>query len=178
MSSDRLGLVRPSAEHEESVLQYRREFIDSGDELHGSGGLATASTFEQWLSEIRGYEDGTNVGEGKVPATQYLAVRRSDGRLVGILNLRHRLNDALLTEGGHIGFGVRMSERRRGYATEMLELALQRCRDMGISRVLVTCDEDNVGSIAVIRANGGVLEPSDEVGSTQRYWIVPATCPS
>jgi predicted acetyltransferase len=176
MSSARLALVRPRAEHEELVLEYREEFIQSGDELHGSGGLATASTFQQWLFEVRGYEDGTRVGEGKVPATQYLAVRTSDERLVGILNLRHRLNDALLIEGGHIGYSVRTSERRKGYATKMLELALHRCRDIGIERVLLTCDTDNVASARVIRANGGVLDGetySEEGRLTQRYWIVP-----
>jgi predicted acetyltransferase len=176
MSIDRLALVRPSAAYEHAALDYRDEFVRSGDELHGSGGLATAPTFEQWLSEVRRYEDGVDIGDDKVPATQYLAIRVSDDRLVGILNLRHRFNDALLIEGGHIGYSVRASERRKGYATEILRQALRRCQDMEIDRVLLTCYTDNVASAAVIRSNGGVLD--DETCSadgrlSQRYWIRP-----
>ena len=95
-------------------------------------------------------------------------------RLLGAVNIRHYLNEALLREGGHIGDGIRPGERRKGYASEMIRLALIECRKLGIDRVLMTCDKDNVGSVKSIIKNGGVLENefvnSDGV-TEQRYWI-------
>lgn len=113
------------------------------------------------------------VHPGLVPATTLLAVRTSDNRLVGMVNIRHRLNDWLLQSGGHIGYGVRRSERRRGYATAMLRQALGYCRRMGMPRVLVTCDSENIGSARTIMKNGGVLENEIPDGDRvkQRYWF-------
>ena len=95
-------------------------------------------------------------------------------RLLGAVNIRHRLNDYLLREGGHIGDGIRPSERRKGYATEMIRLALIECKKLGMDRVLIVCDRDNVGSAKSIIHNGGILE-NEFVNSDgeveQRYWI-------
>ena len=93
--------------------------------------------------------------------------------MVGAVNIRHRLNDRLLLDGGHIGDGVRPSERGRGVATAMIGLALEECRRLGIRRVLMVCDKDNIASARSIIKNGGVLENEVVVdGETvQRYWI-------
>ena len=95
-------------------------------------------------------------------------------RLLGAINIRHHLDDYLLREGGHIGDGIRPSERRKGYATEMIRLALIECRELGIEKVLMTCDRDNIASAKSIINNGGILENefinSDGV-IKQRYWI-------
>ena len=93
--------------------------------------------------------------------------------LVGAVDIRHSLNEALLLDGGHIGDGVRPSERRKGYATEMIALALDECRKLGIEKVLMVCNKENTGSAKSIRNNGGVLENEINVeGETvQRYWI-------
>ena len=92
---------------------------------------------------------------------------------VGAVNIRHYLNDALLFGGGHIGDGVRPSERRKGIATQMIGLALEECRKLGIDRVLMTCDKENTGSAKSIQNNGGVLENEIETDGEilQRYWI-------
>lgn len=89
------------------------------------------------------------------------------------MNIRHYLTDALLYTGGHIGDGVRPSERRKGYATAMIALALDECRKLGLDRVLMTCDKTNVGSAKSIIKNGGVLENEvlDDGVLEQRYWI-------
>lgn len=95
-------------------------------------------------------------------------------RLLGAVNIRHYLNDSLLKEGGHIGDGIRPSERRKGYATEMIRLALLECKKLGIDKVLMTCDQDNIGSVRAIVKNGGVLENefvNAEGHVEQRYWI-------
>lgn len=92
---------------------------------------------------------------------------------MGAVNIRHYLNDKLFETGGHIGDGIRPSERRKGYATAMIGLALEECRKLGIDRVLICCDKDNIGSVKSIQRNGGVLENEVEENGNivQRYWI-------
>ena len=109
-----------------------------------------------------------------VPSSTFFLLDTERNRLLGAVNIRHYLNEFLLQEGGHIGDGIRPSERRKGYATEMIRLALDECRKLGIDRVLMTCDKDNIGSAKSIIKNGGVLENEfvNEDGVTeQRYWI-------
>lgn len=118
--------------------------------------------------------------EGRVPDTTRFCLDLDRNRLVGAVNIRHYLNEGLLQTGGHIGDGIRPGERRKGYGTAMLGLALEECRRLGITRVLVTCDVDNIGSRKCIERNGGVLENEvEEDGSmTRRYWIALSGEPS
>ncbi|MBO4297241.1 MAG: GNAT family N-acetyltransferase [Clostridia bacterium] len=112
--------------------------------------------------------------EGLVPDSVFFLLDEDRNRLLGAVNIRHYLNDYLLKEGGHIGDGIRPSERRKGYATEMVRLALIECKKLGIDRVLMTCDKDNVGSAKSILKNGGVLENeflNEDGNIEQRYWI-------
>ncbi len=103
----------------------------------------------------------------------FFAYDRERDILVGAVDIRHSLNEALLLDGGHIGDGVRPSERRKGYATAMIALALDECRKLGIEKVLMVCNKENTGSAKSIQNNGGVLENEINVeGETvQRYWI-------
>ena len=112
--------------------------------------------------------------EGKVPDSVFFLLDEERNILLGAVNIRHYLNDYLLKYAGHIGDGIRPSERRKGYATEMIRLALLECKKLGIYKVLMVCDKDNVGSRKSIVSNGGVLEDEfvDEKGKVnQRYWI-------
>ena len=112
--------------------------------------------------------------DGKVPDSVFFLLDTDRNILLGAVNIRHRLNNHLLQFGGHIGDGVRPSERRKGYATEMIRLSLIECKKLGINRVLMVCDKTNVGSAKSIIKNGGVLENElvDDNGKTQqRYWI-------
>ena len=111
---------------------------------------------------------------GRVPDSVFFLLDNDRDRLLGAVNIRHYLSDALLKEGGHIGDGIRPSERRRGYGTEIVRLALIECRKLGITKVLMTCDKDNVASAKTIIKNGGVLENefvNSEGNVEQRYWI-------
>ena len=109
-----------------------------------------------------------------VPSSLYYAYNSCEDIMVGAVNIRHYLNEKLLFDGGHIGDGVRPSQRRKGYATKIISLALDECRKLGINKVLITCNKDNIGSAKSIIKNGGILENEviDEDGIiVQRYWI-------
>ena len=112
--------------------------------------------------------------DGKVPNSVFFLLDTERDRLLGAINIRHYLDDELLREGGHIADGIRPSERGKGYATEMIRLALIECRKLGIDQVLITCCKDNIGSAKSIINNGGILENeiiNSEGEIEQRYWI-------
>lgn len=168
-----ITLISPEHCHEDVVMDYKAEFERYGENIDGSGMLGQAETFTQWFELLKDNEKEETVREGYVPANTYLAVRQSDGRVIGSISIRLRLNDYLAAYGGHIGYSVRHTERQKGYAKEMLRLALSKCKEQGINKALITCDKENLPSARTILANGGVLENEvPEDGSiTQRYWI-------
>ena len=130
---------------------------------------------KEWLDHVIRYTDPATLPEGKVLATQFLAVRESDGGLVGMIQVRHYFNEYLEKYAGHIGYSVRPCERRKGYAKEMLRLALPYCKGIGLDRVLISCEPDNEGSRRTILSNGGVYEstvhePGENI-DLERYWI-------
>ncbi len=126
--------------------------------------------FDHYLEEL-----DCKVETGRmVPSSVFFLLDIDRDRLIGAVDIRHYLNERLLRDGGHIGDGVRPSERRKGYATEMIRLALIECGKLGINKVLMICNKDNIGSAKSIIRNGGVLENeiTDPDGVTeQRYWI-------
>ena len=111
--------------------------------------------------------------DGLVPSSTFFLLDEDRIRLLGACNIRHYLNEDLLATGGHIGDGIRPSERRKGYATKMISLALEECKKLGINKVLITCDKNNIGSMKSIINNGGVLENEviENGEILQRYWI-------
>ena len=127
----------------------------------------------EYLRILADHRIGANLPDGYVPDT--FVVAEVDGQIVGRVSIRHHLNDLLRVEGGHIGYAVLPQFRRRGYATEILRQALIVARSIGIDRVLVTCDDDNAASIAVIEANGGKLDAvrpaTADAPPHRRYWI-------
>jgi len=166
-----MELIFPSIEMKQAALDYRQEHFDCGETMiNGDAGLDMAETYESWLEKIR---DDLIRDEGDyVPATVYFGINK--GKLIGTIQIRHKLNDHLIKNGGHIGYGVRPSERRKGHATEMLALALKKCRDLGIDKALITCDKGNLGSLRTIENNGGIFEDEfleSDGNITLRYWI-------
>lgn len=125
--------------------------------------------FTQYLESL----EVKDASDGKVPDSTFFALDEERNILLGAVNIRHYLNEALLLNGGHIGDGIRPSERRKGYATQMIELALEECRKLGLDKVLMVCDKENIGSAKSIMKNGGVLENEIVVDGVteQRYWI-------
>ncbi len=167
-------LVKPAWEHERAVMEYRDEFLRADDDLAGTAGLRHAESYRTWLQRVQKNESPETVDEGLVDATNFLAIRESDGALIGFIDVRHRLNDYLTLFGGHIGYSVRSCERQKGYATEMLRQALVYCKAIGLKRVLITCNDDNEASRRTILANCGVIEniATEDCGQVvERYWI-------
>lgn len=111
--------------------------------------------------------------DGRVPDSTFFCLDKERDIFVGAVNIRHYLTEAMLLNGGHIGDGVRPSERRKSIATRMIGMALEECRKLGIHRVLMVCDKENIGSAKSIQRNGGVLENEVIVDGVteQRYWI-------
>ena len=163
-----MELRRPTLADKETVLDMMAEF-EANQSAH-DGGFWDAENFvyEEWLESNQNHEMGINLPEGWVPDIQLVAFSR-DGQAVGFLNLRLRLNNYLLNEGGHIGYSIRPSERGKGYGKEALHQGLQVAKEKNIHRALVTCSTENPASRAVILANGGVYE--DNRNGTERYWI-------
>jgi ribosomal-protein-serine acetyltransferase len=166
-----LALVTPTAEHEEQAMEYKREHDEHGEHhIHGSSGFYHAENYGEWLEKVIAGEH--IIYDDLVRCSTYFAV--VDGKIVGTISVRHKLNDSLLKNGGHIGYGVRPTERRKGYASKMLILALAKCNELGIEKALVTCDKNNIASRQTILTKGGVMENEimDEEGNMmQRYWI-------
>ena len=172
----KITLCRPGSRYARQVMDFRDELKKNGDEFDGCAGLEECASFEEWIrfeERLRAkYKDGY------VPSEVFPAVRETDDRLVGIVDYRHPLAGFLMSFGGNIGYSVRPSERRKGYASEMLRLMLDICRSYGEMRVLLICDSDNTASRKTILKNGGVLENEIEgtvelskYGRIQRYWI-------
>ncbi len=171
-----LKLVSPTMEYKEQVMNYRKVFLENNESFDGCAGLEECNTYEEWID----FDNRLSKKYGKEysPSTVYLAVRCSDNKLIGIIDFRHKLSEFLFKYGGNIGYSVLPEERRKGYAKEMLRLILEYCKDHGLSKVLITCDKENIGSYKTIQYNGGILENEviDDVnlsksGIIQRYWI-------
>jgi predicted acetyltransferase len=166
-------LVVPSAPHKDSYRTLVAEFVARGEPLIPFPLSFAHENFEAFLAQLAGCERGIGIPEGFVPHSTFWLMRGED--VVGVSNLRHRLNDKLRIEGGHIGYGIRPSARGQGSGTAILRLTLGEAARRGIGRVLLTCARKNAASSAVIAANGGELESESFVEArgevVQRWWI-------
>lgn len=168
-----MEIVALQIQHEEALADFRSEFAAAGEmdipAFLPDPNWSFAETIEGFDKQSR----GEGLPEGWVPGTTRFLVH--EGRILGLFNLRHRLTDSLKRFGGHVGYSVRPSERRRGHGTRLLEAAKDMARNLGIERMLVTCHSDNVASVGVIVKCGGVFEDRTYYAPVQhdvcRYWI-------
>lgn len=160
----------------DAIAEYRAEFLEKGGSMDGSSNLRRYDNMSEWYDWIQKAENRETCSPNWVPDTQFVSVRNCDGRIVGLLDIRHELNEALLNLFGNIGYSIRHSERCKGYATMQLALAKEICKSMGMDKILISCHKKNIASAKTIIRNGGVLENEvvDERNGEvlQRYWIV------
>ncbi|WP_010098331.1 GNAT family N-acetyltransferase [Ornithinibacillus scapharcae] len=164
-----MRLVIPTAEWERAHREYLNEW-GSSRVIPSCFNLHDFVNYESYLEEMMKRKDGYG---NWLPFSSYFLVNHKD-RILGMIDIRHELNDFLYRIGGNIGYSVRPSERQKGYATLLLKMGLDKCRELGMDKVLITCDEDNIGSAKVILNNGG-REDKSEVDEDQtvkrRFWI-------
>ena len=170
----KIKLIKGSYEYKEQIIEMLKEWKEYNDthEVNCSPGAIFKNNyddFDYYLSNLETSEPKS----GLVPDSTFFCLDEERNIIVGAVNIRHYLNEYLLVHGGHIGDGIRPSERRKGYATQMVGLALEECKRLGIKKVLMVCDKDNIGSAKSIIKNGGILENEQkEDGKVeQRYWI-------
>ena len=170
-----LILVRPTQAHIPEIRAYREESLAHDSHTHGDSGLDIYQDISAWVNFCHLMRCKETAPNPKwVEADQFMLMKEGESRILGMINFRHYLKEGYLAEhGGHIGFGVRPSERRKGYAKAMLTLCLEECRALGLEKVLLTCDIDNHGSRGTIKACGGVFErlAIDGAEVDERYWI-------
>lgn len=154
---EKLKHVKPSKEYEQEALEYINEFYEYNSDINGTGGLQRyLDNYDGWLEKLE--EDRTRIpNEEKVPAETYFLVRENDNKIVGMINIRLTLNENLKKFGGHIGYSIRPTERKKGYNKVNLYLGLLCCKEYGISEVLMDCDKSNLGSAKTMQALGGKL---------------------
>ena len=169
----KLYLAALTEEDEQEFKSFYNEFAEDGGRIYPGAIKKFNGDFTEFLMQIAKAEDPNLVPPGFVTSDTY-ALKDETGRIYGMSSLRHRLTEGLLVGGGHIGYGIRPSERNKGFGTLQLKLLLDKCKELVIEKVLITCDKDNPASVKVAINSGGVLGDEITEGNgniLQRYWI-------
>ena len=173
-----IKLIKPTIEYkqqaEELIKEIKKYDIDNQDAFAGCSSIEKYD-YEVWLKKLDEDLDFENIKPGRVPASTYFSVRKSDNKIIGVVNIRYYFNEYLENYGGHIGYSERPLEKRKGYGYKNLKLALEKCLEIPINKVLVTCNENNIGSAKIIESCGGIYEDTrfceKENINLKRYWI-------
>lgn len=167
-----IELKKPNIDCKARVLAFKKEFLDNKEELRGTAFLEVTEEFEDWLNVLKKNFDPDTVMEGYVPASTYM-VLNDDNEIIGMVDIRHKLNEHLEKFSGNISYSIAKKFRNQGYATEMLRKAIDICQVYGIDDVLVTCDKTNLAGIRTIEKNNGKFENEIDRGDKiiNRYWI-------
>ena len=176
---EKFYLEIPSLDRKKEIIEYLDEFVEYGSDINGSGSLDKIHdgyTFEEALDRCLKMENEEYAKSvNRCPGKTFLLIRENDNKIVGSINIRWNLNDAMLNFGGHIGYGIRPTERRKGYNKINLYLGMIEAKKVGLDKVMLDCDVNNLGSDKTLKALGGILErteidPSDGV-LTNVYWF-------
>lgn len=162
-------LIELNHEFKDKFLVMAEDYQSAGDDRYQSA----TEDFDGYIKKLQMYRTGENLPPHLVRANAFFL--HADGKLIGRGDLRHRLNETLAVMGGHIGYDVRPSERRKGYGSLILKLTLEKARALGLEKVFLTCDTDNVASAKIIEKHGGKLKDRivyEKTGKLiSRYWI-------
>lgn len=168
----KVRLIEPTVELENEYLDMLKDWKDNNEKLMPWVLNLDYTDFPQMVKKLKDYSNGKGVEESFVEHSTYWLVDE-DNTILGVVNIRHRLNRTLMNRGGHVGYGIRPSYRKKGLATELLRLTLEIVKNMGLNKILLTCNKNNIGSAKTIKNNGGVLESEGYKNGKiiQRYWI-------
>ena len=176
---ERFYLEEPSLERKDEIIEYLDEFVKYNSNINGTGSLDKiydGYTFEEALERclnMKNEEYAKSIN--RVPGKIFLLIRKNDNKIVGTINIRWNLSEKMLEFGGHIGYGIRPTERRKGYNKIQLYLVLLEAQKLNLDKVMIDCSVDNLGSDKTIKALGGILERCelDESDNTMTnvYWI-------
>lgn len=170
---ENVRLVKPSPEYKEEYLDFHKEWKSSGEDMIPWVIKKDPSDFNEMIQSLLDAEKGKNLPQGWVPDTTFWLVEENN-RVLGVVNIRHSLTENLMNSGGHVGYGIRPSERKKGYATKLLSLSLEKTKELGIDATLVVCDKWNEASKRTILNNGGISDKDfiEEDGNViLRFWI-------
>ncbi|WP_220127087.1 GNAT family N-acetyltransferase [Halobacillus locisalis] len=168
-----MRLIEPAIEWQENYLSFYQEWVDSGEQMTPWVIEKDPSDFSAMVQYLENNSKGINIPDGFVPDSTFWLINEQ-GRVLGAVNIRHALTELLRNAGGHIGYGIRPSERQKGYATQLLRLALGKAKELGIQHSLVVCDQSNTASMKTILNNGGVEDEDfvEEDGNVvKRFWV-------
>jgi len=176
MEQNDILLIFPMEEHRQMWEEILADYEAAGEKAVPFALKLKCDKYDAFLHKTIDFANGIIPPDlpHLVQATTWFLMNKEKNKILGAVNIRHFLNEYLLKVGGHIGYGIAPSERRKGYAARMLSLALDKCREIGIEKVLVTCNKDNIGSAKTILKNGGILEneyKEENNNIVQRYWI-------
>ncbi len=170
--SEQPRLVEPSLELKEQFFAFVQDYLTDDDKTWGFE--QAMNDFLAYVQKFADYRKGLNLPSGYVPDSTYWLMD-ANGTILGRVSIRHRLTGKLMQRGGHIGYYIRPSARQKGYGTLICKLGLEKARELGIKRVLITCAKDNIASNRIIEKNGGIFENEvwDEESKemVRRYWI-------
>ena len=176
---EKFYIEKPSMKRKDEIIEYLDEFVKYNSNINGSGSLDKiyeGYTFEEALDRCLNMEDKEYAESvGRCQGKTFLLIRENDNKIVGTINVRWNLNEEMLKFGGHIGYGVRPTERRKGYNKINLYLGLIEAKKVGLDKVMIDCSKTNLGSDKTIQALGGILERCDkdpyDGELTNVYWI-------
>lgn len=172
---EQIKLQLPKIYHKEAAEDYKNEFFQYNEFVINGSALFDQMKYEQWLVNTTNNSKENTVRADWVVASTFFAVRQCDSKIIGMIDIRHTINNDFLKHyGGHIGYSVRPSERKKGYATAMVRLGLNYAKTLGLNKVMLGCYADNVPSIQTIKKCGGILteiKPYLDGKSIHIYWI-------
>ena len=165
---EEIELISPAEYYQKQIEDYIQDYLIHNElEIIGASELLEYTSFDNWLEMIK---NNSISNSSIIPSSVYFTLRKADNKIIGNIKINHYLNENLFNNVGHIKHSICPSERNKGYGTKQLNLALKKCKELGIGRVLLETDRTNIASINTIINNGGILENSKE-NINNRYWI-------
>lgn len=184
IENNELKLLRPNKDLENQIIEYKIDFMQYNEKIgkdknniNGSCSLHRFD-FDEWLDRVNICASDENLSPYGTIASTFVAVRKSDNKIIGTIQVRHTLTEELRDDGGNIGYAIRPDERKKGYATQMLNLALEFCKSLGLDKVLIDCEEKNIASAKTMIKCGAIFDrkqtvthPDGKIETLNQYWI-------